>query len=479
MNVLHIASECVPFCKTKGLADVLGSLPRALQEQDVNLSVILPLYKAIPSHFRALMTTKTVCSLQLGWREKVCYLREAEFDGLRYYFIEQNEYFGKEEIYGAPQSFHEAERFAFFCKAVLEVLPKLRDKPDVLHAHDWQTAFIPYLLKEEYMHNTYYASIKTLFTIYQLNQQGVYSAGTFKDLLSINEDTCEYYGKVNLMKGALIHADLLTTVSKTFADEILTPDYGEGLDGVLREQQSKLVGIFNGIDLSVYDPYTDPSLVCHPPLKEWKAMNKRALQQHLSLAVREVPLLIMVSTAAYSRGIEILLPVLEELLDEEVQVLIIGRESEGFEHRLKEWQNVYKEKLFVHSGWDEELVRQAYAAADLSLIPSQCEPGGERASMAFQYEVVPVVRETGGLRDTVKSFNEFTGEGNGFSFAPYQAHDLLFTVRRALHFYRDPLLWWRIVQNIKSEDHGWNEPSKSYVNLYKTLLSYTDQEVRL
>ncbi|GGD19807.1 glycogen synthase [Pontibacillus salipaludis] len=479
MNVLHIASECVPFCKTYDLADVIGSLPKALQEQDVKISIILPLYKSIPSHFRAMMTTHTICSLRLGWREKVCYLKEAEFDGLRYYFIEQDEYYGYEEVYGDPQSFHEAERFAFFCKAVLEVLPKLRDKPDVLHAHDWQTAFIPYLLKEEYTHNPYYASIKTMFTIYQLNQQGVYPAGTFNNLLGLNEDICEYYGKVNLMKAALIHADLLTTASKTYADEILHPDHGEGLDGVLREQQCKLVGICNGVDLSVYDPYTDPSLVCHPPLKEWKSVNKRALQQHLSLAVREVPIVIMVSPVGYSAGSEIVSPVLEELLDEEVQVLIIGKESDNFEHRLKELQKVYKRKLFVHSEWDEELVRQAYASADLSLIPSQCEPGGERAAMAFQYEVVPVVRETGGLKDTVTSFNEFTGEGNGFTFAPYQAHDLLFTVRRAIHFYGDPLLWWRIVQNIKSEDYGWHEPSKSYVNLYKTLLSYTDQEVRL
>ncbi|MCD5325487.1 MULTISPECIES: glycogen synthase [Pontibacillus] len=479
MNVLHIASECMPFCKTNEVADLLGSLPKALQEKGVEVSVILPLYKAIPSHFRTVMDTRATCRVRLGWREKGFHLKEAVFDGIRYYFVEQEEYFGEEEIYGDPQSFHEAERFAFFSQAVLEVLPELKHKPDLLHCHDWRTGFIPYLLSEAYSHDPYYDSLKTVFTIHQMNEQGVYPSGTFHDLMGCEEARCEFYGGVNVTKGALVYSDHLTTLSETFASEIGDPYFGCGLDGVIREQQAKLTGIQIGMDGSVYDPYTDPSLVCHPPLKEWKSVNKRVLQEQLHLPVREVPVFLLDTPLVGDKGMDLIVHVFDEMMEEDVQVLVIGKGDPIFEEKLKAFEETYRGKMFVHLGSDEELLRQMYAASDISLLPSKYEPGTSKTLMAFRYEVVPLVRETGGLRDTVVSFNEFTGEGTGFSFTCYNAHDMLHTFRRALHFYDDPLLWWRITQNIKACDCGWHQPSAAYVNLYQKLLLYTDQEVRL
>ncbi|KGP72609.1 glycogen synthase GlgA [Pontibacillus yanchengensis] len=482
MKILFVASECVPFSKTGGLADVIGSLPVSLQEQGLDVRVIVPKYKSIPDYWKEQMKEKVAVDVSLGWRNQYCGVEELEIDGVHYYFIDNEFYFGRDYIYGQGNDYDEAERFAFFSKAVLEILPELDFQPDMLHTHDWQTALTSLYLRTYYADNPYYQNMKTILTIHNLKYQGIFPADVLGDLLELDEayftsEQLEFYGQVNFMKAGLLYADYLTTVSDTYAQEIQQPEYGEGLDGVLQHCSSKLIGIPNGIDYRAYNPYQDEHLHTKRGVYDWKSENKRAVQERFGLPKLEVPMLAMVTRLVEQKGIDLLTHVIEDLLEEDIQVVIVGEGEEYYEQVLGDIAAYFPEKMAFQPSFDEALSHQIYAAADLLLMPSKYEPCGVSQLIALQYETVPVVRETGGLKDTIQSYDERTGDGNGFSFEHYNADDMLHTIRRALACYEDPFVWWRINQNIRKCDVSWTQSSLRYKALYERVCEVSEAVV--
>lgn len=476
MNVLHIASEGDPFVKTGGLADVIGSLPQALQQQGIQVRVILPKYAKIPWHFREQMTLKQVIHVPIGWRNQYCGIEQLHHEGIEYYFIDNEQYFGRDGVYGY---YDEAERYAYFCRAVLASLPHLGFEPDVLHCHDWQTALIPMLLRAHYRDHPFYADIKTVFTIHNLLYQGIFPQSILGDLLGLGYeyftvDGVEHYDNVNFMKGALNFADKITTVSSTYAGEIQTAYFGEELDGLLRKRGGDLSGIINGIDTTAYDPQNDPNLFFSYDLEEsvhLKVENKIELQKQLGLpAHQEVPLIGIISRFVEQKGFDLILHVLDDLLRLDVQLVVLGTGDAHYEAALREAAMRHPDKLSVNIRFDEGFARRMYAASDLFLMPSRFEPCGLSQLLALRYGSVPIVRETGGLRDTVRPYDEFQGTGNGFSFTNFNAHDMLYTIERALHFYNDPSTWQKILANVAKCDYSWNESAKQYRLLYEQLV---------
>jgi starch synthase len=472
MQILFAVSEAVPLIKTGGLADVAGALPRAFKDYGTDARVVLPNYRDIPQQFKGKFETLHTFTVQVGWRHQYCGLMKAEIEGIYYYLIDNEYYFKRGSLYGYDD---EAERFSFFCLALVAALPYLDFKPDILHCHDWQTGLIPLLLKLKADANT--DDIKTVFTIHNLKYQGVFAPELLEDYLSVNRGVLsaydlEFYQGFSCMKAALRHADKLTTVSPTYAMEIQTPEYGEKLDGLLRERSDDLHGIINGIDTKAFDPMNDP----HVPFKYRNALNKKkknkkALQAELSLPEQtDIPLIGMVTRLVEQKGLDLLGYILEQLMQEPLQLVILGSGDYRYEVMLQNMRDRYPEKLYVYFGFSDELARRIYAASDLYLMPSQFEPCGLSQMIALRYRSIPIVRETGGLKDTVQSYNQYTGEGNGFSFSNYQADDLLFTFRRALSFYQDDSCWKSIIQNITKSDHSWTKSASKYIALYKQLL---------
>jgi starch synthase len=476
MNVLHIASEGDPFVKTGGLADVIGALPKALQGQGVEVRVILPKYSKIPQHFRERMTLKQVIHVGIGWRNQYCGIEELEHGGIHYYFIDNEQYFNRDGLYGY---YDEAERYAYFCRAVLAALPHLDFQPDVLHCHDWQTALIPLLLRAHYGDHPFYQGMRTVFTIHNLLYQGIFPHQILEDLIGVGYeyftvDGLEHFDCVNFMKGALNYADKITTVSSTYAGEIQTEYFGEKVDGLLRKRAGDLLGIVNGIDYESYNPETDPHLFFSYNLKEsvhLKRENKWELQKQLGLpAHQEVPMIGIISRFVEQKGFDLILHVLEDLLQHDVQLVILGTGEAKYEWAFREMAMRYPDKLSVNIRFDEGFARQIYAASDLFLMPSRFEPCGLSQLLALRYGSVPIVRETGGLRDTVRPYDEFQGTGNGFSFTNFNAHDMLYTILRALHFYKDEETWAKILANVATCDFSWRESAKQYRMLYEQLV---------
>ncbi|KXG43551.1 glycogen synthase GlgA [Tepidibacillus decaturensis] len=466
MKVLFIASECVPFIKTGGLADVIGSLPKELRKLGIDARVILPKYKAIPNHYREKMVHLTHFNLQLGWRNLYCGIEHLEEDGVPFYFIDNQNYFYRESIYGYGDSFDEAERFTFFSQAVLESLPYLQFQPEILHLNDWQTALIPLFLKTHYVNHDDYMKIRTIFTIHNLKYQGIFQQDILKDLLDIDPsdpefsvDGIEYYGRVNFMKAGLNYANLITTVSETYAKEIQYPFFGEGLDGLLRNRNQDLYGIINGIDVERF------------PRQQSKQENKVKLQEMLRLPTDpHIPMISLISRLVSQKGIDLVVHVLDEILQQNLQFVVLGTGEQKYEQIFLEASNRYPKKLSVHITFDEPFSHMIYAASDLFLMPSLFEPCGLSQLIALHYGAIPIVRETGGLKDTVQSFNEYNGEGNGFSFTHYNAHDMLYTIKRALSIYHQPPLWNKIKENIKASDFTWKKSAEEYVSLYQLVL---------
>jgi len=474
MKVLFAASEAMPLVKTGGLADVIGALPKALGAQGIEVTVILPKYGEIPKEIADRTVTLAVMDVQLGWRRQYCGLQEVYVDGVRFLLVDNEFYFNRGYLYGYGD---EAERFAFFSFAVLESLAHLDELPDVIHCHDWQTGLIPFLLKTRYSNLPGYRDIRTLFTIHNLQYQGVFSRDLLQDLLSTGDeaftkDGMEFYGGASCMKAGLRFADKLSTVSYTYSFEIQGEEYGEKLDGVIRQRAGDLWGILNGIDTVVYDPMTDPNVVVpYSDSMADKRKNKTALQRELSLIIDEkAPLIGIVSRLTRQKGFDLIGEVLDEIMKEDVQLVILGTGEPGIESMLYEVQQRYPGRMVVWYGFNESLARRIYAASDLYLMPSRFEPCGLSQLIALRYRCVPIVRETGGLKDTVESYNEFTGTGNGFSFGPANSQDLLFTVRRALGFYRDPAHWEKIVANGAARDYGWASSALLYDKLYQELV---------
>ncbi len=474
MKVLMVSSEGVPFAKTGGLADVVGSLPRELRNKGVDARVIMPAYGGVLSRYGYKMRRKGEITVPLGWRRQYCGILELEHDGIPFYFLDNDYYFKREELYGYDD---EAERFAFFSRAVLEALPYLDFTPHILHCHDWHASLVPVFLKTHYREKPFYQKMRTVLTIHNLHYRGIFGKETIPDLLGLgyeyfSPEGLEFYGKVSYLKGGLLFSDFLTTVSRTYAQEIQTPYYGEGLDGILRMRNERLEGIINGIDYNYYNPMTDKQIF--QPYRTSlvkKTANKLKLQEMLRFPEDEkIPLVAFVNRLVEQKGLDLIARVLEEILSRDAQVVILGTGDQKYELFLQYMAGRYPDKLSVNIMFDDSLARKIYAGSDIFLMPSLFEPCGTAQLIALRYGSIPVVRETGGLKDTVTSYNERTGKGNGFSFTNYNAHDMLYTVNRALDLYGDRKAWTGLIKNAVKKDFSWSRPAAKYGELYKHLL---------
>ncbi len=474
MKILFAASEAFPFAKSGGLGDVIGSLPMALQKENVDVRVILPRYVDIPQQYRDGMNEISRVNVLVGWRNQECVIHSLQYNNVTFYFLGNDYYFDRPGLYGY---YDEAERFAFFCRGVLEVLPYIGFQPDVIHCHDWHTGMISVLLEANFRHNPYYSSIKTVFSIHNLKFQGIFSKDILGELLGLNEgyftqEGVEFYDAVSFMKGGLTFSERITTVSPTYAEEIQTDFFGEKLDGLLRKRRDHLQGILNGIDYDVFNPKTDHRII---PFEEGcinkKASNKLKLQEELGLHMDEnIPMMAIITRLTPQKGIDLVEHVLEEILELDLQLVVLGTGTLEYEELFRRIASRYPNKVSANIKFDNDLANRIYAASDMFLMPSLFEPCGIGQLIAMRYGSIPIVRETGGLKDTVQPYNEFNGEGNGFSFSNYNAHDMLHTIRRAYGFYRDKNVWNKLIDNAMKTDCSWNNSAKQYVNLYRNLL---------
>jgi starch synthase len=471
MNVLFAASEAVPFVKTGGLADVIGSLPKALIAQGLDVRVILPKYEDIPERFKQQMVTKHIITVYVGYRKQYCGIQELTIDGVRYYFIDNEFYFRRKGLYGYGD---DAERYAFFSRAVMEALPLLDFEPDWIHCHDWQTGLIPFFLKTQYTDRTFFHNIKTMFTIHNLKYQGHFSRELLKDLVGardedFSDDGIGYYDGGSCLKAGLVYSELITTVSKTYAQEIQTWEFGENLEGLLQKRNNVLYGIVNGIDNDAFDPMTDTHITVNfrDSLSK-KRKNKTKMQEDLGLTVDEhIPLIGIVSRLVQQKGFDLIEHTLRNILDMGVQLVVLGTGDWNYEEMFRAAAQRFPLQVSAHISFYEPFARRIYAASDMFLMPSLFEPCGLGQLIALRYRSVPIVRETGGLKDTVQAFNEFTGKGNGFSFTHYFASDMLHTIRRAVDFYHREDEWKRVIRNIAKDDYGWDASAVQYKTLYE------------
>ncbi|MDQ6600040.1 glycogen synthase GlgA [Bacillus salipaludis] len=482
MKVLFTVSECGPFVKSGGLADVAGSLPKELKSLGTDVRVILPKYGTISDDFKKEMKKIKEFTVPVGWRNQYCGIEELVYQGLTFYFVDNEYYFKRESLYGF---FDDGERFAFFNRAVLEALSHLNFFPDVLHCHDWHTAMIPFLLRKEYYQRKGYGKIRTVFTIHNLQFQGIYPNEVLEDLFGMDRKAVdlgqlEFFGNVNFMKAAIVAADKITTVSPTYKEEIQTPTYGEKLNGLLKTREEDLLGILNGIDEDFYNPEKDPFIYQRYTANnhEKKSVNKREIQKLFGLPQSSgTQLMVMISRLTKQKGFDLVKCVLREILQEDIQLIVLGTGDYEFEEYFRQAARVYPEKLKVYTGFSEELAHRLYAAADLFLMPSLFEPCGLGQIIAMKYGAIPIVRETGGLNDTVQAWNEATGEGNGFSFSHFNAHDMLYTIQRAIHFYHDQKVWPKLVKRAMETDNSWAQSAFRYNQLYAELISRSETHV--
>ncbi|MGE7120774.1 glycogen synthase GlgA [Peribacillus sp. NPDC046944] len=475
MNVLFAASECAPFIKTGGLGDVIGALPKALKKQGINVSVILPKFKDLPFQIKQEMTHVTSIEVPVGWRQQFCGIEKLVANGITYYFLDNEYYFKRHGSYGY---FDDGERFAFFSRAILESIPFLDDHPEIIHCHDWQTGLVSVLLKAHYQKHPLYENIKTVFTIHNLLYQGVYPKTVLAELLDLSElyfnmDGLEFHGNVSYLKAGLAFSNYITTVSPSYAEEIQTPYYGEQLDGYLRKRNGDLKGIINGIDNESYNPASDEYLPVPFSTYEGKMKNKRELQEILNLPVNdEVPVISMVTRLVDQKGIDLILHVFHEMMGQGIQFVLLGTGEEKYEWAFRNLAEQYPNQVSTNTYFDEGMARRIYAGSDIFLMPSQFEPCGIGQLIAMRYGALPMVRETGGLRDTVIPYNQFTGEGNGFSFTNYNAHDMLHTIEQAVGMYKfQPKRWKQLTENAMNEDFSWDSSSSEYIDLYESLLT--------
>lgn len=474
MNICFAAAEAAPFMKTGGLADVIGALPKALTVAGHDVRVVLPKYREIPAEYKERMKHLGAVEVPIGWRRQYGGVEALNWEGVPVYFIDNEYYFGREGVYG---HWDDGERFAFLNRAVLEILPLIGFAPDIIHCHDWHTAMVPLLLREHYKDSLFHKDIRTVYTVHNLLYQGIFPPEALDDLLGLPQsymhaDAVEYYGNVSFMKAGLVFADHVTTVSPTYAEEIKTDHYGYGMDGLLRSLGSRLTGIVNGIDTSVYNPETDIELFArYRNNLSQKQANKPVLQQELGLNVApHIPLVSMVTRLVEPKGLDLVLRILDEWLEgDEVQFALLGTGDKRYEDWFREAVYRHPGKISAQIKFSDALARRIYAGSDLFLMPSRFEPCGISQLLALRYGAVPVVRETGGLNDTVRAYNEFTGEGNGFTFRNYNAHDLLYTLRKAARIYRDPERWSQIVTNAFAGDYSWSASAARYADIYRQI----------
>lgn len=475
MQIVFASAECAPFVKTGGLGDVAGSLPAALVRSGAEVIVMVPKYATIKDEYKAQMEHFSDFYVSLGWRNEYCGLEKLEHDGVTYMFIDNERYFARDYPYGF---FDDGERFAFFSKAITESLQHLPAgfECDILHCNDWQTALAPVFLREFYQGLPLYDRVKTVFSIHNVAFQGQFSDTVMEDILGVAHipaaasqlrcDACS----INYMLGALRYADAITTVSPTYANEIQTPEFGEGLDGVLRERSYALQGILNGIDVAAFDPATDKRIAANYTVddRSGKAVCKAKLQEELGLEVRDDrPLMVMVTRLTRQKGMDLVMYALDRILAGGVQVAVLGTGDRDYEDGLRYFQDKYPGTMAARIEFDPALSQRMYAAADMFLMPSKFEPCGLSQIIAMRYGTLPIVRETGGLKDTVQPYNEFTGEGTGFSFTNFNGDEMGDAVFRAARLFWDNRdAWNQLVTQAMSQDFSWTRSADKYLDLY-------------
>ncbi|HBT78854.1 MAG: glycogen synthase GlgA [Selenomonas sp.] len=480
MKVLFVAAEAVPFAKTGGLADVAGSLPKELRNQGVDVRVIMPKFGKISEEFRQQMEHVYDGELQVSWRTKFVGLDKLDYDGVTFYFVDNEEYFNREGFYGYDD---DAERFSFFSRAVLNLLPAMDFWPDVIHTNDWHAGLVNVFLKLEHMDDERYSKIRTLYTIHNLKYQGVFPKNVMPDVLGLdwkyfNNGDLEFYDAVNFMKGGLIYADYISTVSHTYAQEIQYPYFGEHLDGLLRSRKDDLYGIINGLDYERYNPRTDKNLFETYDVDSFdrKIDNKTELQTLLGLPTeRRVPMVALVSRLVEPKGMDLIVRMMDEILQhEKIQFVLLGTGEKRYEDWFKGLAWRFPREVSVNIRFSNQLAQRIYAAADIFLMPSNYEPCGIGQLIAMRYGAIPVVRETGGLKDTVIPYDKSTGRGTGFVFRDYNAHEMMYALKRALTAYGNFAEWHQLVQNAMKADYSWQKSAKKYIELYEQLLKKKD-----
>lgn len=473
-KILYAGSEIMPFAATGGLGDVLGSLPAAVKRKspDCDVRAVMPLYAQIADAWREKMTFEKSITVQLSWRRLYCGIFSLKKDGVTFYFLDNEYYFKRRALYG---DFDDGERFAFFSMAVLELMAAVDFYPDIFHANDWQTALAVIKLARAYRARVEYAAIKTVYTIHNIEYQGVYGKEILGDIFGLSEEDDEivdYNYAINLTKGAVVCADYVTTVSANYAREIQTEAYSSGLHYILRQNSYKLTGIVNGIDEDYYNPRTDEELPyaysSHGLLG--KAKDKDELQKKFGLQMRpDTPVIAMVSRLASHKGFDLVLAVFDEMMRDDVQFILLGTGDPVYEGFFREAARRYPGRVSVNLMYDRALSKQIYAGADMFLMPSKSEACGLSQMIASRYGTVPIVRETGGLADTIKPYGP-DRSGNGFTFASYNAHDMLYVIREAEALYRDTENWKKLVIRAMRTDFSWNRSAEQYVELYNHLI---------
>lgn len=475
MNILYVTGEAAPFCKTGGLADVSGSLPVALAARGHHVAVMLPLYDTISKQWRRQMTFHRFIYVNLSWRHEYCGLFSLEYRGVTWYFVDNEHYFARGRLYGEGD---DGERFGFFSRAVLDLLPLLDEMPQVIHCNDWQTALVPVYRQDLTGRWDALRGIRTVFTIHNIEYQGKFGANTVSDLFGLDRGwydggTLEMDGCVNLMKGAMLCADAVTTVSPTYARQLCLSAYAQGMESVVQRCGEKFSGIVNGIDTAVFDPATDPVLPAHYSVRNLrgKATCKKDLQQELGLQVQsDVPVISMVSRLVGHKGIDLICESLDNIMRTGCQLVLQGSGEEQYESFFRYAENRYKGRLCAYIGYNEDLAHRIYAGSDLFLMPSRSEPCGLSQMIAMRYGAVPIVRQTGGLADTVRSCQMGQEDGNGFVFANYSAFDMQYVISQAVELYRSDLHGFRRVQRCgMTDDFSLNVSAGAYEALYENI----------
>lgn len=479
-KVLFAASECVPFVKTGGLADVVGALPKEFDRSEWDIRVVLPDYTCIPPQYRD--SFQYVCHFQMGMGsyigERYVGVMQYEYQGITYYFIDNLEYFECFYLYGGTR--YDIEKFIFFDKAVLSMLPLIDFQPDIIHCHDWQTGLIPVYLKTEFAGNPFFWGMKSVMTIHNLKFQGVWDIETIQGISGLpmelfTPDKLEFKKGANMLKGGLVYADYITTVSDTYAGEIQTPYYGEGLDGLLSARHFDMRGIVNGIDYAMYDPAKDDLIFKNYSASNFrtnKKVNKEKLQELLGLVVdRKKYMIGLISRLTDQKGLDLVNYCIERLVDDNTQLVVIGTGEAQYENMFRHFAWKYPDRISANICYSEDLAHKLYAAADAFLMPSRFEPCGLTQLISFRYGTVPIVRETGGLKDTVIPYNEYEHTGDGFSFANYNGDELLNTVNYSKYvFFEKKAEWNKMVDRGMQKDYSWKNSKANYEGLYSYLM---------
>ncbi len=476
-KVAYIASECVPFIKTGGLADVVGTLPKKFNRDEYDVRIIIPKYMCLPDKYKNNMKYITHFHMDIGWKQQYVGIMYLEYEGVPVYFIDNEYYFNGFNIYGDTK--WDIEKFCFFSKAALSILPSIDFQPDIIHCHDWQAGLVPVYLRTLFANNPFYSGMKSIMTIHNLQFQGNWDIETIQDFSGLpgyvfTPDKLELNKDASMLKGGLVYADKITTVSNTYAQEIQTPYFGEGLDGLLRARWQSLWGIINGIDYQVYNPATDTQIAHKYNIKNYKkekVKNKIALQKRLHLPEDPNAYMIgLVSRLTDQKGLDLVDRAMNDIMTDGTQFVVLGTGDRRYEDMFRYYQGIHPAKVSANIYFSDELSHQIYAACDSILVPSRFEPCGLTQLMALRYGALPIVRETGGLKDTVQPYNEYEGTGTGFSFGNYDPRDLLSTINYSKKvFFDDKDAWYAMQKRAMEQNYSWDNSAKIYEELYNQI----------